>query len=159
MDKLYKYIYIKYKKFIKNELLFFDDLTFNLIDNKKVNANTVESYYDSNVPDEDEIAILKINGNFNNRNKIDILEVENNKYIVGFLYPSEYMEKENTYNFKSFWIYKNELRLSSFTIVSEIILKKNIKNNKINIRFDKNIFNEIDDINIIKVKDLIESQK
>lgn len=79
------------------------------------------------------------------------------------MYPSEFMEKEDTYNFKSFWIYENknkkELRLSSFTTVSNIILRKNNKNNKINLKFDKNNFNEIDDVIIIKVKDLIESQK
>lgn len=162
MEELYRYIFTKYKIFIKNDLLYFEDLILNLIDNKKVDANTVESYYDSTVPDEDEIAVLKINEKFNDNN-YDILKIKDEKYIVGFLYPSEFMEKENTYNFKSFWIYENknkkELRLSSFTTVSDIILKKNKRNNKINIKFDKNNFNEIDDIIIIKVKDLIECQQ
>lgn len=157
---------MKYKKFIKNDLLYFEDLMLNLIDHKRVDANTIESYYDSTVPDEDEIAILKINENFNKiykNNQYDILEIKESKYITGFLYPSEFMEKENTYNFKSFWIYKNknkeELRLSSFTIISDIILKINNKTNKINTKFDKRNFNEIDEIIIIKVKDLIDSQK
>lgn len=162
MEELYRHIFRKYKIFIKNDLLYFEDLILNLIDNKKVDSNTVESYYDSTVPDEDEIAVLKINEKFND-NKHDILKIKDEKYIVGFLYPSEFMEKEDTYNFKSFWIYENndkkELRLSSFTIISDIILKKNQRNNKINIKFDKNNFNEIDDIIIIKVKNLIESQK
>lgn len=162
MKELYKCIFTKYKRFIKNDLLYFEDLILNLIDHKKVNANTVENYYDSTIPDEDEIAVLKINEKFNGR-KYDILRIKDSKYIVGFLYPSEFMEKEDTYNFKSFWIYENknkkELRLSSFTTVSNIILRKNNKNNKINLKFDKNNFNEIDDVIIIKVKDLIESQK
>lgn len=159
MDDLYKCIFIKYKNFIKNDLLYFEDLILNLIDNKSIDANTVESYYDSTVPNEDEIAILKINGKFNKFYRYDILKIKDEKYIAGFLYPSEFMEKDNTYNFKSFWIYKNkdreELRLSSFTIVSDIILKKNYKTKKININFDKEKFNEVDEILIIKVKDLI----
>lgn len=159
MDDLYKCIFIKYKNFIKNDLLYFEDLILNLIDSKSVDANTVESYYDSTIPDEDEIAILKINEKFNEFYKYDILKTRDSKYIAGFLYPSELMEKDNMYNFKSFWIYKNkdreELRLSSFTIVSDIILKKNIKTKKINIKFDKEKFNEVDEIIIIKVKDLI----
>lgn len=166
MNELYNCIFMKYKKFIKNDLLYFEDLMLNLIDHKRVDANTIESYYDSTVPDEDEIAILKINENFNKiykNNQYDILEIKESKYITGFLYPSEFMEKENTYNFKSFWIYKNknkeELRLSSFTIISDIILKINNKTNKINTKFDKRNFNEIDEIIIIKVKDLIDSQK
>jgi hypothetical protein len=164
MDELYSYIFMKYKKFIKNDLLYFEDLILNLIDHKRVDANTVESYYDSTVPDEDEIAVLKINEKFSKiykNNKYDILEIKDEKYIIGFLYPSEFMEKENTYNFKSFWIYKNknkeELRLSSFTMISDIVLKKNNRNNKINIIFDKDNFNEIDEIIIIKVEDLIKS--
>lgn len=163
MDELYKCIYMKYKKFIKNDLLYFEDLILNLIDNKKVVANTVESYYDCTVPDEHEIAVLKIKETFNINNRYDIIRINNEKYIVGFLYPSEFMEKENTYNFKSFWIYENgnkkELRLSSFTIVSDIVLKKNKKTNKINITFDKNNLNEIDEITIIKIKDLLDSSK
>jgi hypothetical protein len=165
MDELYNCIFMKYKKFIKNDLLYFEDLILNLIDHKKVDANTVESYYDSTVPDENEIAVLKINENFDKiykNNTYNILKIKDSKYIVGFLYPSEFMEKENTYNFKSFWIYKNtnkeELRLSSSTIISDIMLKRN-KNNKINIKFDKDNFNEIDEIIIIKVEDLINSQK
>jgi hypothetical protein len=157
---------MKYKNFIKNDLLYFEDLILNLIDHKRVDASTIENYYDSTVPDEYEIAILKINENFNKiykNNKYDILETKDSKYIAGFLYPSEFMEKENMYNFKSFWIYRNkdkeELRLSSFTIISDIELKKNNKTNKINIKFDKDNFNEIDEIIIIKVEDLINSQK
>jgi hypothetical protein len=154
---------MKYKNFIKNDLLYFEDLMLNLIDSRSVDADTVESYYDSTVPEEDEIAILKINEKFNKFYKYDILKTDDSKYIAGFLYPSELMEKENTYNFKSFWIYRNEdkeeLRLSSFTIISDIILKKNNKTNKINIKFDKHNFNEVDEIIIIKVEDLINSQK
>lgn len=164
--ELYNCIFKKYKEFIKNDLLFFEDLMLNLIDHKHVEANTVESYYDSTVTDEDEIAVLKINEKFNKiykNNKYNILEIKDSKYIAGFLYPSEFMEKENTYNFKSFWIYKNknknELRLSSFTIISDIVLKKKNKTNEIHIKFDKNNFNEIDEIIIINVKDLIKSQK
>jgi hypothetical protein len=144
MEDLYKSIYIKYKPFIKNELLYFTD--------------TIFDYFDSTVHDEYEIAVLKIKEDFNYKNnKTDILELgKNQKYIIGFLYPSEFMEKENTYNFKIFWIYtdenkKKELRLSSFTTISDITFKRNNKNN---INFDK-----IEDIIIIKVKDLIESQK
>jgi hypothetical protein len=162
-EELYKSIYKKYGDYIKNDLLYFEDLILNLIDNKRVNANTVESYYDSTVPDEDEIAVLKIKKNYYMNGKIDILNVGNTKYVIGFLYPSEFMEKEDTYNFKSFWIFANgkkkELRLSSFTVISDVIVKKNNKNGKININFDKENFNEIEDIIIIKVKDLIESQK
>lgn len=131
MDNLYKCIFMKYKKFIKNDLLYFEDLILNLIDSKSVDVNTIESYYDSTVPDEDEIAILKINEKFNKSYKYDILKIDDEKFIAGFLYPSEFIEKENTYNFKSFCIYKNkdkeELRLSSFTVISDIILKKIIK--------------------------------
>lgn len=149
MEDLYKSIYIKYKPFIKNELLYFTD--------------TIFDYFDCTVPDEYEIAVLKIKEKIDYKsNKTDILELGENKYIIGFLYPSEFMEKENTYNFKRFWIYNNEnkkeLRLSSFIIISDIVLKKN-KNNKINIDFDKTKFLEKDDIIIMKVKDLIESQK
>lgn len=123
MEDLYKKIYIKYKPFIKNELLYFRD--------------TIFDYFDSTVPNEHEIAILKFK-------KLN--------YKVGFLYPSENMEKEDTYNFKEFWIYnekgKQDLRLSSVTIISDIIVKKN------NITFDNN-FEDIENIFIIKVKDLI----
>lgn len=163
MEELYKSVYIKYKNFIKNDLLYFEDLTLNLIDKKRENDNTIESYFDCTIPEEYEMAVLKIkeNSDIYRNNKIDILDIKNSKYLVGFLYPSEYMEKENTYNFKKFWIYtdenkKKELRLSSFTIISDIIVKKNNKNNKINIKFDKNNFNEIEDIIIIKIKDLMD---
>lgn len=167
MDELHKCIFTKYKKFIKSrpedDLLYFEDLMLNLIDHKKINANTVESYYDSTVPDENEMAVLKINKNFENKNNYDILKIRDSEYIVGFLYPSEYKDKENTFNFKSFWIYKNknkeELRLYQFTIISDIILIKNKKTNKINIIFDKKNFNEIDDVIIIKINDLINFQK
>lgn len=150
MEELYKDIYIKYKPFIKNELLYFTD--------------TIFDYFDCTVPDEHEIAILKIkdNSNIYKNNKIDIIKLGNFKYVTGFLYPSEFMDKEDTYNFKVFWIYtkenKKELILSSFTIISDIILKKNNRNNKFNIKFDKKNFDDIDEIFIIKVKDLIELQ-
>jgi hypothetical protein len=150
MEDVNKKIYNKYKPFIKNELLYFTD--------------TVFDYFDSTVPNEHEIAVIKIKKNFNyENNTINIIELgENLKYIVGFLYPSEFMEKENTYNFKCFWIYndeteKKELRLSSFTIISDIILKRNNNSNKINIKFDKDNFDEIEDIFIIRVKDLIDN--
>lgn len=150
--KIIKSIYIKYKPFIKNDLLYFTDIIFD--------------YFDCTVPDKHEIAVLKIKDNYNNlNNKIDIMEIDNFKYIIGFLYPSESMEKENTYNFKPFWIYKNrdkmELRLSSFTIVNDITIEKknpggnygfdNIKD----LNFNKRIFNDIDYIFIIKVKNMI----
>lgn len=150
MEDLHKCIYLKYKSFIKNELLYFTD--------------TIFDYFDCTVPDEHEIAVIKIKENFNyENNRIDIIELENNlKYIVGFLYPSEIMEKENTYNFKTFWRHtnqnKSELRLSSFTVISDIILKKNNRNNNININFDKKDFEIFEEIFIIKVKDLIDSQ-
>ena len=150
MEDLHRYIYFKYKPFIKNELLYFTD--------------TIFDYFDCTVPDEHEIAVIKIKEKFNyENNKIDIIELGSNlKYIVGFLYPSEIMEKENTYNFKTFWNNinqnKSELRLSSFTVISDIILKKNNKNNNINIIFDKKNFDNFEEIFIIKVKDLIESQ-
>lgn len=146
-NDLYEIVYIKYKYFIKNDLLYFTD--------------TIFDYFDCTVPDEHEISILKIkeNSDIFINNMTDILEVGKSKYIMGFLYPSELMEKENTYNFKKFWIYKNEhkkeLRLSSFTIINDIIIKKNCKSNKINIIFDKN---EVEDIFIIKVKDLVDLQ-
>lgn len=150
MEELYKNIYIKYKPFIKNELLYFTD--------------TIFDYFDCTVPDEHEIAILKIkdNSDIYKNNKIDIIKLGKFKYVTGFLYPSEFMDKEDTYNFKVFWIYtkenKKELRLSSFTIISDIILKKNNRNSKINIKFDKKKYDDIDEIFIIKVKDLIELQ-
>jgi predicted CopG family antitoxin len=164
MDKeLHKNIYIKYREFIKNDLLYFEDLILNLIDKKKVNANTVESYFDSTITDENEIAVVKIKENYEVDNKFDILKIGTLKYIVGFLYPSEYMNKEDTYNFNPFWIYtdgkKKELRLSSFTIFSDVIIKKNNKFNKFKINFDKENFDYIEDIIIIKVIDLINSQK
>jgi hypothetical protein len=146
-NDLYENVYIKYKSFIKNDLLYFTD--------------TIFYYFDCTVPDEHEISILKIkiNSDIFINNRMDILEVGKSKYIIGFLYPSELMEKENTYNFKKFWIYTNEhkkeLRLSSFTIINDIIIKKNSKNNKNNIKFDKD---EVEDIFIIRVKDLIDSQ-
>lgn len=153
MEELYKDIYIKYKSFIKNGLLYF--------------ADTIFDYFDCTIPDEHEIAILKIkdNSDIYKNNKIDIINLGKFKYATGFLYPSEIMEKEDTYNFKAFWIYtkenKKELRLSSFTIISDIILKKNNRNDKIIDLKDlkKKNFDDIEEIFIIKVKDLIESQK
>lgn len=147
-NRLYKFIYIKYNSFIKNGLLYFTD--------------TIFDYFDSTVTDEYEIAVLKIKDNYNyKKNNVDIIEIDQNKYIIGFLYPSEFIEKENTYNFKPFLIYNKELRLSSFTIVNDItIQKKNLGgdydlNNIKKIIFNERNFDNIDHIFIIRVKELI----
>ena len=147
-NRLYKFIYIKYNSFIKNDLLYFTD--------------TIFDYFDSTVPDEYEIAVLKIKDNHNyKKDNVDIIEIDENKYIIGFLYPSEFIEKENTYNFKHFFIYNKELRLSHFTIVNDITIKKknlggdyNLNNIK-KIVFNEKINDNIDYIFIIRVKELI----
>lgn len=147
-NRLYKFIYIKYNSFIKNDLLYFTD--------------TIFDYFDSTVPDEYEIAVLKIKDNHNyKKDNVDIIEIDENKYIIGFLYPSEFIEKENTYNFKPFFIYNKELRLSHFTIVNDITIKKknlggdyNLNNIK-KIVFNEKINDNIDYIFIIRVKELI----
>lgn len=183
MEELYKKIYLKYRDFISDEVFIYNRkksvesyikfknrndfyLSYKLheygYNEKDLDENDIEKfkYEHGLLKDKNKIAVLKIKESVENNkfNELENIEIKNIKYIIGFLNPSQPMEKENIYNFNKFIIYnkddKKELILSEITIINDIIIKKD-KTDNINIIFDKKLFNEIDDIIIINIKDLI----